>query len=131
MTDLDTLSASRYVSLTTIKRDGTPVATPVWVAGDDQRLYAITPVDTGKTKRLRHTSRVVVAPCDVRGVVSGAEVEGTARLLDGSGTEKVSRLIDEKYGLMSKAMGWLDMAVRNRGKTRERVGIEITLPTDG
>jgi len=128
--DLDTLAAGKYVSLTTFKRDGTPVATPVWVAGDGAHLYVVTPVETGKTKRLRHTSRALVAPCDVRGNVTGAEVEGSARLLDSEGTAHAARLIDEKYGLTSKVLGWLDVVVRNRGKARARVGIEITLTDD-
>lgn len=127
MSDLETLAQAKYVSLTTIKRDGTPVATPVWVAGDGDRLYVTTPVQTGKVKRLRHTSRVLLAPCDVRGKVSGEQVEGTARLLDDEGSKRVLTLIDDKYGLTSKVLGFLDVVVRNRGKSQDRVGIEISL----
>lgn len=127
MGEFDSLARSKYVSLTTFKRDGTPVATPVWVAGEGERLVVITPVETGKVKRLRHTSRVLLAPCDVRGSLKGLHVEGTARLTDAAGTERVLSLIDDKYGLVSKVLGLLDVAVRKRGKKREHVGIEIEL----
>jgi PPOX class probable F420-dependent enzyme len=127
MTEIDRLSAGKYLSLTTIKRDGTPVATPVWVARDGEHLYVVTPVDTGKAKRLRHTSRVLLAPCDVRGNLTGHQVEGSARLLDAEGTAAAGRLIDAKYGLVSRFAGIVDVAIRNRGKSRERVGIEISV----
>lgn len=130
MTDLDTLGDSRYVSLTTFKRDGTPVATAVWVARDGDHLYVTTPLETGKVKRLRHTARVLLAPCDLRGQITGPHVEGTAWLMDAAASERVGRLIDAKYGFVAKAMGWLDVALRNRGRTRERIGIEIALADD-
>jgi PPOX class probable F420-dependent enzyme len=90
----------------------------------------ITQADSGKAKRLRHTPRVLLAPCDVRGTLTGPQVQGSARLLDPDGTAVVARLIDAKYGLLSKAMGWLDRAVRNRGRSSERVGIAI-VPDEG
>lgn len=127
MSQFKTLAESTYVSLTTMRRDGTPVATPVWVAGDGDRLYVTTPVDTGKVKRLRHTSRVLLAPCDVRGNLKGPQVTGEARLLDADGSDRVLRLIDAKYGLVSKILGFLDVVVRNRGKKPDRIGIEIAL----
>ena len=118
------------MSLVTFKRDGTPVATPVWVARDGEHLYVTTPVQTGKVKRLRHTSRVLVAPCDARGRITGTQVGATARLMDADGSERVLRLIHDKYGLLSTLLGWLDVAVRGRGRSRERIGIEITLGPD-
>jgi uncharacterized protein len=125
VSELDRLSAGKYLSLTTFRRDGTPVATPVWVAREGDHLYVITQVDSGKVKRLRHTERVLLAPCDVRGRPTGARVEGSARLLDAEGTAMVGRLIDARYGLLSTAMGWLDRMLRTRGRSTERVGVAI------
>jgi PPOX class probable F420-dependent enzyme len=42
------LAQEKYVSLTTFKRDGTPVSTPVWCAGDDGRLLVWTGASTWK-----------------------------------------------------------------------------------
>ena len=72
------LPHSSYVSLTTFRRTGVAVATPVWAAPDGDSLIVWTRADSGKVKRLRHTSRVTVAPCDVRGRVEGPAVDGVA-----------------------------------------------------
>jgi hypothetical protein len=60
--DVGTLAKSKYISLTTFRRDGTPVATPVWVAQQGDELVVYTVRSSGKAKRLRNSSRVSVAP---------------------------------------------------------------------
>lgn len=120
---VEVLGSSRYVSLTTFRRDGRAVATPVWIARDGDLLYVITDSASGKVKRLRHTPRVVLAPCDMRGRVTGSAVEGTARLLDDTATRAVGSLIDAKYGVWARAIGMLD---RLRRRSGSRIGIEIT-----
>jgi uncharacterized protein len=57
------LGRERYISITTFRRDGTPVATPVWVVAEGGRLYVWTGAQTGKAKRIRHHPAVTVAPC--------------------------------------------------------------------
>jgi hypothetical protein len=73
------LAGEQYVRLTTFRRDGTPVGTPVWLVGGDGELLVITGSTTGKVKRLRHTPRVLLAACDARGRVKpgAAEHEGS------------------------------------------------------
>ena len=66
MTVLDEIGRSRYVSLTTYRRNGTPVATPVWHVRDGAELFVVTEVATGKVKRIRNNSRVVVTVCEGR-----------------------------------------------------------------
>lgn len=123
--ELARLGEAKYVSLTTFKKDGTPVATPVWVARDGDHLYVITDATSGKAKRLRHNDRVEIAPCDMRGNVQGAHAAGTAWLLDEAGTEETRRRIDARYGLTAKVFGLLEK-VRSRGSEAQRVGIEIS-----
>ena len=73
----------RYVSLTTFRRDGTPVPTPVWFAPlADGRLAVVTEAHSGKRKRLRNDPRCTVAACDVRGRVHGVEVEAQAEIVE-------------------------------------------------
>jgi PPOX class probable F420-dependent enzyme len=38
--------AGKYLSLTTYRRDGTPVSTPLWFVEDDGRLVVITAADS-------------------------------------------------------------------------------------
>jgi PPOX class probable F420-dependent enzyme len=99
------LSDEKYISLTTYRRDGTPVATPVWaVKLDDQQIGFWTSSGSGKAKRLAHTAHVTVAPCDARGrVKAGAvAVDATARLVTGDELAEIRSRIVSKYGVMTK-----------------------------
>jgi hypothetical protein len=66
MAELDT---TRYILLTTFKRDGTAVASPVWITGS-AGTYTFTTGDRAwKTRRLRHNPAVQVQACGMRGGV--------------------------------------------------------------
>jgi PPOX class probable F420-dependent enzyme len=104
-----------YVSLTTFRKDGTPVATPVWFATADNHDVVIrTAPDAGKVKRIRNNPRVTLTPCDVRGRLrpGAPTVEATARLLDrGSDEERAAaRLLAAKYWMVRI----IDLVRRNR-----------------
>src|SRR6266498_422449 len=57
MTVPDEISRSRYVSLTTYRKDGTAVATPVWHVANGGELVVVTEADTWKVKRIRSNSK--------------------------------------------------------------------------
>ncbi|MEU9061411.1 PPOX class F420-dependent oxidoreductase [Streptomyces sp. NPDC048430] len=124
---LQDFARSEYVSLTTYRKDGTPVATPVWAAADGGVLYVWTRSDSWKVKRLRNDSRVLVTVCDVRGrVAEGApSAEGTARLLDGDGTAAVRKVLARKYTWKFWLVDW-PATVARLGK-RPHTGIAVTL----
>lgn len=124
---IDELAAGQYMSLATFKKDGTRVATPVWLTREGDHLYVITQAQTGKAKRLRNSSRVEVAPCDMRGNVTGDVAPAEAVLLDEEGTRKVKDLVNRKYGLMARLFGLRGKLDAMRGKPVEEVGIKITL----
>ena len=90
------LAGQRYVRVTTFKRDGTPVSTPVWCAGDDGSLLVFTEENSGKVKRIRRDAHVRVAPCGARGALRGQAVDADARILDE--TARVETLLARKYG---------------------------------
>ena len=99
------LGDQKYMLLTTFRRDGTPVSTPVWVVKlDDERVGFWTSSGSGKAKRLAHTERVTVAPCDARGRVKPGStvVDATARVVTGSELEDIRTRIVAKYGVMTK-----------------------------
>ena len=124
MSALERLAAGRYLSLTTFRRDGTPVSTPVWLARDGERLVVVTESASGKAKRLRHTSRVELAPCTARGVETGPRVRGEARLADEAGTARVRAAIATRYGWQFRLF---DLLGRLRSRDRSWVGIVITV----
>ncbi|WP_026423657.1 PPOX class F420-dependent oxidoreductase [Actinokineospora inagensis] len=96
------LGDGKYLLVTTYRRDGTAVPTPVWVARDGADLVAWTVRDSGKVKRIRAGCRVEVGPCDVRGRPLGESSTVKARLLDAADTDRVRKLIQRKYGVV----GW-------------------------
>lgn len=99
------LGDEKYILLTTFKRDGTPVATPVWsVPLDDGSFGFWTSSGSGKAKRLAHTSQVLVQPCDGRGKATegSSPSEATARLVSGDDMAEIRRKVTEKYGFMTK-----------------------------
>lgn len=123
---LQDFAHSEYVSLTTYRKDGTPVATPVWAAADGDVLYVWTRSDSWKVKRLRNDPRVLVTVCDVRGrIAEGApSAEGAARLLDKDGTSAVRKVLARKYTWKFWIVDWPAMVVR-LGK-RPHTGIAVT-----
>ncbi|WP_058855613.1 PPOX class F420-dependent oxidoreductase [Nocardia jinanensis] len=99
------LAQAKYVSLTTYKRDGSPVGTPVWVAPDGDRLLVWTDPTSWKVKRIRRNPEVTLQISDNRGRTDGGEVlPGTAEILDAAGTEHARAVVGSKYGLVGKIM---------------------------
>jgi len=125
----DILGQSRYIRLTTFRRDGTPVPTPVWQVRDGDRLLVITDGTTGKVKRLRHTPRVLIAVSDQRGRVKPGvqDVEGTAEMItDVPELDRLAALLKNKYGFMFTVSGWVN---RLRGQpSTNGVEIRISVP---
>jgi uncharacterized protein len=115
VTVVDEISRSKYVSLTTYRKDGTAVATPVWHVVNGGELIVVSEAGAWKVKRIRNNSRVVVTVCGIRGrIAPGAPTaEGTARLLDEAGTQAARKLLARKY-LSSRVGNWVARALRLR-----------------
>jgi PPOX class probable F420-dependent enzyme len=122
------LKEERYISLTTFKRDGTPVATPVWVVGQNGHLLVHTAAGSWKVKRIRRDSHVQVAPCSATGKVRAEGVDGEARILPD--TALVEELEARKYGVMYRAVRVFSAIGRalRRQPVPESVTIEIAPP---
>ncbi len=91
------LDNETYIALTTYRKNGTPVVTPLWFAADNAKLYAYTEANSGKVKRIRATSKVEVAACTMRGAVTGPAFPATATLLDASKGPYVHGMLNRKY----------------------------------
>ena len=106
------LSDERFLRFTTFRRDGTPVSTPVWaVPLDGGRVGFWTSSGSGKAKRLAHTERVTVQPCNGRGKPKpGTQpIEATARLVTGPEFEEIRAKVNAKYGMWTKVTKLLGM----------------------
>lgn len=124
MTALDRLAAEKYVLLTTFRRDGRAVPTPVWAVRDGDALAIWTVADSGKVKRIRRDGTVTVAPCDVRGRPHGPAVPGYASVCGPEETQRIRGLLRRKYRLLGRLTL---LGSRLRRGDRGTVGVRVTL----
>ncbi|MGW7540216.1 PPOX class F420-dependent oxidoreductase [Streptomyces sp. NPDC054770] len=123
-TDLDRLGAGKYLLVTSFRKDGTPVPTPVWVVRDGDTLGVWTAADTFKVKRIRRRADVKVGPCDLRGRPTGDPVPATAEIADAATTARYRDLIARKYGITGRLTL---LGSRLRRGVDGTVGIRVTL----
>ena len=116
------VAKAQYVLLTTFTKDGRPKPTPVWAASDGNRLLVISEEKSWKVKRIRNTSRVTLAVCDIRGRAKSEAIEATAAILDKSQTGAVYDAIGRDYGLIGRVF---NLFSKLRGGMQNNVGLEL------
>lgn len=113
----------QYLSLSTRKRDGSRVETPVWFAQDNGIFYIFSEGDAGKIKRLRNFSDVKLSPCTVTGKITGNAIEGRGEILQSAAD------IDQAHKALVKKYGWkmrlLDLGSTLVGKKKKRAFVRI------
>jgi len=120
--------AGKYLSLTTFKRDGTAVATPVWFVADNGRLLVVTDAKSFKVKRIRRNPSVTVARCSASGRVHGEPVVGQAEILPDSEMVRAERLMSRKYRIDRIAILPIYRAVRwLRGDRRSGTSVVVAI----
>lgn len=121
----------KYLSLTSFKRDGRGVATPVWFASDNGHLLVETDAESYKVKRIRRDPHVRIALCDARGHLHGDPVEADARILSDGEREQVEQRLARKYRIdRYTILPIYRLVMRLRGHDSRRhespVALEIT-----
>jgi PPOX class probable F420-dependent enzyme len=86
----------KYLSITSYRRDGTGVATPVWFVADGERLLVETDAASYKVKRIRRDPHVSVAMCSARGKTMSDPVEAHAEVLPWD-VERNRPMFEDKY----------------------------------
>jgi uncharacterized protein len=100
------IQGQNYISLTTFRKSGAGVATPVWFGEGDGKLYVMTRGTMGKAKRIRNNPQVRVAPCTIRGKVTGQEFAATARILQPEEHRHARATINRKYWMARIPLLW-------------------------
>jgi PPOX class probable F420-dependent enzyme len=118
-TDLEGLGKAKYIALTTYRKDGTAVSTPVWLVREGDALLVTTQGSSGKAKRIRNNPNVTVAPCNSRGTTKGPALPAIATLAESAEAERITALVAKKYGLLGRFL-------TRRGDASDRVGIILT-----
>jgi uncharacterized protein len=100
MPAFDPFLKRRTALLTTYKRDGTPVATPVTIAVERDHAYVRTWDSAWKAKRMRNNPAVVVAPATMRGHPRGEAIGARSRLLEGEEARHAARAIARRQPIL-------------------------------
>ena len=113
----------RFVSVSTFKRSGAEVATPLWFGWTDRGIVIVTPANAGKVKRIRHDKRATVAPCRSQGRLTGSSAEARARILQEPETRAAAMAIARRYPV---PLFLLERTMRRRGGGAAPVYVELT-----
>ena len=122
--NISSLENEQYISLTTFRKSGEPVSTPVWFALEANKIYVLSLVNSGKHKRLRHTSRVELAASDYAGKEHGERFKGEAVLhtAESEMGKYATNALSKKYGFQKWVFDLFQTIMRQK-----RVYIEIRL----
>ena len=85
--------------LTTLRRDGSPIALPVWFVAEDRTLYVSGPKSGKKWGRVRNDPRVsfLVESGAAWKELCAVHVSGRAEIVDAPDWERIDGLLGEKY----------------------------------
>jgi PPOX class probable F420-dependent enzyme len=122
------LAGETYISLTTFRRDGRAVATPVQFVRDGDRLLVNTGARSGKVKRIRHTPKGTIAPCDMRGRLKSdaAPIPVAISFLDATSYDDARRKMLAASGGFMRTMWRLTETYRRfRGRLDDRIWLEL------
>lgn len=123
---LSTPGRGHTTILTTFRRNGTGVDTPVGTVASQGKLYFMTPADSWKVKRMANNPHVTVAPGTYQGKVPGPAIEGTARRLSGEEKLQARKLL--RVGFLGHFWGF----IFDRRYPGEKTAIyEISLVPEG
>lgn len=116
------LEGHRYMNLTTYRRSGEGVPTPVWFACLGDVLHVFTDIDSGKVKRIRNDPRVTLVPSDLLGRPRDENVEAVARIMDVAEFDAADRSLQKKYGWQYQTFR---AVLRLRGKLSSSAFLEL------
>ncbi len=100
------IQGQKYISLATLRKNGTAVRTPVWFGEEKGKLYIMTRSDMGKCKRIRNNPQVKIAPCTIQGKLTGPEFAAMARILQPEEFACARQTINRKYWLARLPLIW-------------------------
>ncbi|MGB9639629.1 MAG: PPOX class F420-dependent oxidoreductase [Anaerolineales bacterium] len=116
----------KYINLTTFRKNGIAVPTPVWFVEINGNLYVFTGAQTGKAKRIRANGRASVAPSDARGNPLGEFIPMRASFVnDLTVIEQANHHYQQKYGFQRTLMNWLN-SLRRREDTPVLIRLSTT-----
>jgi len=121
------LRGVQYINLTTFRKSGVGVSTPVWFVEVAGKIYVTTAVQSGKVKRIHSNPHVQLAPCERSGKpLPGPTLDGAARDTATASNPQAKQAIRQKYGFMVKLFDLFGAITRTK-----RTYIEIDAVSSG
>lgn len=121
-TPFEVLRKHSYIALTTFRKSGVGVTTPVWFTLLNDHLYVWTGRDSGKVKRLRNNPCLTLAPSNYAGKLHGPAIEAVARILPEAEGQEIEKAFRSKYKLQFSIFS-------SMARKEEHVYLEISLPS--
>lgn len=122
MSNFSAFAGQRYLNLESFRKNGAAIRTPLWFAQDGETIFVYSTADSGKAKRIRRDVAVRIAPCDMRGTVSGDWIAARAAPVTGAEYDRGMMLLDRKYWPWKALLGLMAWF-----RPRPRVVIAIRL----
>jgi PPOX class probable F420-dependent enzyme len=98
------LRDTKTILLTTYRRDGTSVGTPVSIAFVGDRAFFRTYDKAWKAKRLRNNPEVEVAPSTVSGKETGPSIHARATLLEGGEARMAAKALAGRHHVLQQVV---------------------------
>jgi uncharacterized protein len=105
--NLEAYKRHQFMNLTTFRKSGLGVSTPVWFALENGKIYGTSQPQTGKDKRIRNNPAVTFGPSDMSGKPLGETRPGKARLLSQAEFAFADGALKRKYGLQYRFLTWM------------------------
>lgn len=110
---LQDLAHQTFVALTTFRKSGAPVTTPMHLVEANGRVFFRTFSAAGKAKRLARNPDITLAPADIRGQVHGDALRASTHLVQGADEALARSAMKQGYPvsqrlipLYHKLRGW-------------------------
>ncbi len=122
--------------VTTFRRNGQGVSTPVGIKIAQGKAYFTTWSTTGKVKRLANNPHVTLAPCTRRGKTTGPTLNGVAQRLEGDEAEHVKSTLLKKtiwgqlWEFIYKLRGWQPVLYEVSPVSEEPTPASMSKPVD-
>ena len=118
----------KHLSLTSFKRDGSGVATPVWFVTENGRLLVKTDAQSFMVKQVHRNATVTIAPCTASGRLRGEPTPAHAELLPQSNIDHVDQLLVRKHRVDKVLILPLYRAMQKlRGAHAETAGVALAI----
>jgi len=121
-TEFSGLQGHSYIALTTYRKTGVPVVTPVWFVLQEDGVLVFTGRASGKVKRLRNNPQVELSPSDFKGKPLGPAISGSARFLPENEWPDCERTFRKRFRAQFALFGFIGRLMGDA----DRVYLKIT-----